>query len=343
MSSLESLPPDQRAVLTLVLQRGRSYDEIASMLSIERAAVRDRALAALDALGPSTRVPAPQRALITDDLLGQLPERVEEQVRENLASSASERVWARVLAGELAPIASKALPEIPASQAAAEPKASQEATGLAEPAPELAAAISAATAETKPQGQGRGLPQPVPGARASSRRGGTILLVLAGLIVVAVVVIVIVANSGSNTNTTATKASTTPAGTTAGTTTGTSTTPHLVAQINLHPPSASSKAVGIADVVTEGKLTALVVAAAHLPPNTRHNAYAVWLSSSGGTARLLGYVSPGVGKNGDLKTTGQLPTNAASFNEVLITLETTTNTKTPGPTVLQGALALNGG
>jgi hypothetical protein len=73
MASLDSLPPDQRAVLQMVLQRGRNYDEIAGMLSIDRAAVRERALSALDALGPGTRVPAERRALITDYLLGQLP------------------------------------------------------------------------------------------------------------------------------------------------------------------------------------------------------------------------------------------------------------------------------
>ena len=58
MASLDTLPPDQRAVLQLVLQRGRSYDDIAKLLSIDRAAVRERALRALDALGPQTRVAA---------------------------------------------------------------------------------------------------------------------------------------------------------------------------------------------------------------------------------------------------------------------------------------------
>src|SRR5581483_3559712 len=51
MASLDSLPPDQRAVLQMVLQRGRSYDDIAEMLSIDRASVRRRALEAFDELG----------------------------------------------------------------------------------------------------------------------------------------------------------------------------------------------------------------------------------------------------------------------------------------------------
>src|SRR5205085_10566488 len=87
MASLESLPADQRAVLQMVLQRGRSYDQIADMLSIDRAAVRQRALHALDALGPHTRVPPERRALITDYLLGQLPDRVAADTRDRLAES----------------------------------------------------------------------------------------------------------------------------------------------------------------------------------------------------------------------------------------------------------------
>lgn len=113
MASLENLPADQRAVLQLVLKRGRTYDEIARLLSIDRAAVRARALAAFDALGPQTRVPPERRALITDYLLGQLPPRVRTVTRDRLAESAIERAWARVLSAELAPVANGPLPDIP--------------------------------------------------------------------------------------------------------------------------------------------------------------------------------------------------------------------------------------
>jgi hypothetical protein len=50
MTELDRLPPDQRAVLSLVLDRGKSYGEVAEMLAIPERAVRDRAHAALDAL-----------------------------------------------------------------------------------------------------------------------------------------------------------------------------------------------------------------------------------------------------------------------------------------------------
>jgi hypothetical protein len=146
MSSLDSLPADQRAVLQLVLQRGRSYDDIAAMLSIDRAGVRDRALAALDSLGPQTRVAPERRALITDYLLGQLPGPVADQVRDRLAQSASERAWARVLSSELAPLSSGPLPEIPAEAAGGAPLANETAASEL-PAPMPAPAEPAAATE----------------------------------------------------------------------------------------------------------------------------------------------------------------------------------------------------
>jgi hypothetical protein len=66
MSRFDDLPPDLRATLSLLLDRGKSYAEIADMLAIPESAVRDRAHAALDALSagpaPSTKAPsAPSR------------------------------------------------------------------------------------------------------------------------------------------------------------------------------------------------------------------------------------------------------------------------------------------
>jgi hypothetical protein len=49
-TELDRLPPDQRAVLSLVLDRGKSYAEVSELLGIPEGAVRDRAHAALDAL-----------------------------------------------------------------------------------------------------------------------------------------------------------------------------------------------------------------------------------------------------------------------------------------------------
>lgn len=50
MREMEQLPPDQRAVLSLVLTQQKSYSEVASVLGVSEQAVRERAHAALDAL-----------------------------------------------------------------------------------------------------------------------------------------------------------------------------------------------------------------------------------------------------------------------------------------------------
>jgi len=49
-------------------------------------------------------------------------------------------------------------------------------------------------------------------------------------------------------------------------------------------------------------------------------------------------VNPAVGKNGQLKTAGGLPTNASHYQKLLVTLETKSNPKTPGTIILEGTL-----
>jgi hypothetical protein len=333
MASLESLPSDQRAVLELVLRRGRSYDEIAQLLSIDRAGVRERALAALDALGPEANVPPERRALITDYLLGQLPERVAQDTRERLGESAGERAWARVVASELAPLAGRPLPEIPVGPVSAERSAAAEPveTVRREPTPQPSPAPSAAAtpraAEPRPAGRG-------PGRARSSRRGGAILLGALAAIVIAAIVVVIVASGGSSKPKTTAHGSTTAR---TGTSTSASATP--LAQINLVSPTTGSNTAGIALVIRQGTVTAIAIRAQHVPANTHNDAYAVWLSNAPSDSVRLGFVNPSVGSNGILQALGQLPSNAAHYKQVLVTLETTQNPRTPGTIVLEGALS----
>ena len=347
MASLDSLPADQRAVLELVLKRGRTYDEIARMLSIDRAGVRERALSAFDALGPPTRVPPERRALITDYLLGQLPTKVAEDTRQRLAQSAGERAWARVLASELEPIAVSPLPEIP-TEGAREPQPAAAAVPAPEPVVATAAAAEpppASAAEPAGASQPRGL-----AARPSSRRGGIILLSLGALVVVAaVVVIALLSNGGSKKNSTTTAsqpAATSSTPTTSSTpSTSTSTTTaangaKLVAQINLTAPTsaAATKPVGVALVLKQGKNTGIAIRAQNLPANGKHDAYAVWLYKSSKDSHILGFVNPAVGTNGVLQAEAALPTNAGHFSQLLVTKETQQSPKSPGTIVLQGVL-----
>jgi Sigma-70, region 4 len=345
MASLDNLPADQRAVLQLVLQRGRSYDEIAAMLSIDRAAVRQRALGALDALGPETGVSDESRSLITDYLLGQLPPGVSASVRERLAESPTDRAWARVVASELAPLASGPLPEIPVEAARAE-SASGTGRRRSDPGRSEPPAVASASYDDAEEASRRAGPSgdEPPSERRASRRGGALVLGLAAAAVIIAVVLIIVLGNGGSSHKTGTQASTTPPTTTpaSGTTTSGSTTSttatKVLGQINLTPPDSSSKAAGIAEILKQGTTDGIAIVAQDIPPNSKHDAYAVWLYSSPTDAKILGFVNPGVGKNGRLSTAGPLPTNAGQFRELIVTLETQAKPKQPGKIILQGQL-----
>jgi hypothetical protein len=346
MSSVDTLPGDQRAVLQLVLGRGRSYEEIARLLSINPDSVRERARVALDTLGPQTGVAAEDRARIGDYLLGQLPAEHVEEVRGLIAGSPRARAWARVLSSELAPLASGPLPEIPVDAAAEQ----------VEPIP-APAADERETAPAAAEGRPR-----------SSRLGGMIVIAV-GVIVVIVVLVIILNSGGSNppkqaavttsttstttapaassTTTPAASSSSTAAGTStattgagSSTTTSTTTGAKVVAQVNLTPTAAGSKAAGIAEVLREGTTDGIAIVAQNIPPNTAYppNAYAVWLYNSPTDARILGFVNPGVGANQRLSTAGGLPSNASHYKQLIVTLETVATPKTPGAVVLQGTL-----
>ena len=362
MASLDSLAPDQRAVLDLVLRRGRSYDDIAQLLAIDRAAVRARALAAFDSIGPETGISSESRALITDYLLGQLPARVAEQTRERLAGSPYDRAWARVVASELEPMAAQPLPEIPDGSRAPAAAPSEPRSAADQPAP---------AARTRSQARA---PRRVPrlSDRPSSRRGGAIMLGVGALVVVVVVVVLVALISGgsspkhastvgstpSGTPTTGTSAAGTSAtastGTTStGATTGTSTTgtstagtsstgsstgnAKIVGQTNLNPPSGSGSAKGVGLIVKDGSAYGIILEAQGVAPNN-HNAYAAWLYNSPTDSVRLGFVNPAVGKTGKLEVGSALPANAGHYKELLLTLETQTAPKTPGTIVLQGPL-----
>jgi hypothetical protein len=372
MATLESLPPDQRAVLQLVLQRGRTYDQIAAMLSIDRAAVRNRALAAFDALGPQTRVGPERRALITDYLLGQLPPRVADQVYDRLGIAPAERAWARIMSSELAMLAPGGLPEIPSG------------TPRKRPAPASPDAPSGERAPTRRRGAARPVPSTTPdgadsqpadddsqiadedsgsyGRRdadatgaAASRRGGWIVIGAVVLVAVIVIVIAVAIANGGSSNTRSTSSARAPSTTTSGSTgtstpstastPSTSTTPSktsakTISEFGLTSPTGDKKTYGEAKVIKEGTEEGVVIDAVGVTPNTKSNAYAVWLTNGGSSSHLLGFVTPAVKANGKLETVGPLPTDAADYKQVVVSIETQPKPTAPGTVILQGELGL---
>lgn len=136
MSGLETLPPDQRAALRLILTQGRGYAELATLLKLDVEAVRSRARGGAAALaGPGAAPPAHLRARIVDYLLGQQDDGERLVTFAELAESAAACAWARRLRDRLAPLARDelpSLPDAPANGAIADPaRTSTEGTPLA--------------------------------------------------------------------------------------------------------------------------------------------------------------------------------------------------------------------
>lgn len=316
MTSVETLDDTQRAVVQLVLKQGKSYADIADLLGLDADAVGTRAHAALDALGPSTAgLSASRRAEVADYLLGQQTAAQRAVTREHLAGSAPARAWARSVAAELRPLAAGELPEIPD-------------------------AAPAVDADDEEDG---GEPLRADGPRRSSRMGG--ILLLAGVaVIVAVVVVLLVTGGSDDSSTTSTAASSsTPAPsqtqqqqTGAQQQTGPQPTP--VAQINLKAAGGSG-AVGVAQVLAQGNQRELAILGQNLAPSTKTGAYAVWLYTSQGNAKLLGFVDPPVGKSGKFQNVIAVPAGANRYKELVVTRERGTP-KQPGTIVLRGPLTL---
>jgi plasmid stability protein len=324
MSRLDDLPPDQRATLSLLLRSRKSYGEVAALLSIRERAVHDRAHAALAVLAArqAREVPAERREQVGDYLLGQqsaVAERL--ATRSYLEGSPAARAWATALASELAPMAGDTLAEIP---------------GPVEPS-----AAAPAPTPGRPHARPDATPSRRPGPSApSSRLGGALLL--AAIVAGIVVAVVLIANSGGGSSKHDNAATGGSAGTeTAGSSTSTGATAKEEKRITLKSPNPASKAVGVAEVLSEGKQYAFYLAAEHLPPSKGKGFfYAVWLYNSPTSHEALSR-SPEVAANGSLQGGALLPADAGKYHTMLLTRETSSRPTSPGPVVLRGAFALH--
>jgi hypothetical protein len=308
MGRLDQLPPDQRAVLQLLLKQGKSYDEIASLLRIDRSAVQARAHEALDALGPedAADLPPARQNEIADYLLGQQDASQQQATRTSLEGSAPGRAWARVVSSELRELSPGALPEIPAEGAA-----------------ELDEAFDALEARKAARDE----------HERSSKLGGVLLLV--GLGIAIAVALVLVLNGGDD------KKATGPVGggtttTQASTSTNTATTPQVEAQINLFPPSGAKKPLGVANVVTQQGQRGIALVGQDMPATGGKFAYAMWLTSAS-AAKRLGFF-PAVKANGRMQGFVLAPADFANYTKLVVTRETQKDPKTPGRVVLSGDL-----
>lgn len=327
MSGFDELAPDQKAVLQLLLKRGKSYDEIAGLLRLDRASVRERALDALDALGQdATGEPqtpdelSPERQdEIADHLLLQQTVSERAATRRFLETSARGRAWARAVAAELGPVAGGALPDIPAEAA------------------EVAAAFDALDEQTAARER----------QETSSKLGGVLILAAVGALVALGLLVLLRGIGGlGGEDEPAPRAEAPPrpacvaiaagaTGTTGATGAAAAVDPGAIPQqqINLAPLVGSkSEALAVAIIADGG----LAFQAEKLPPN--EFGYEVWLWNSASEAISLGFGTFDPKTRRLVGAAERLPAGAENCSSLVITRERSKDSPTPGPIVLGGPI-----
>jgi hypothetical protein len=325
---LDALAPDQRAVVQLVLQRERSYAQIAELLKISEDAVRARAHAGLSALAPEVELPADKVAQVADFLLGQQNGKPRQSTRKLLREDEGARAWAEAVRERLADVGE--VPEVPPSPTSTQADDVAAAAGLAEPAKPAP--------RPRPMREGRrpvADTEPEP-AGSSSRLGGALLIGGAVLAIVVVVLALFVFKGDDD------KDSPSKAGASASATATPTATPQQVGQIALK--GVGSKASGVMTLYAAQGQLAFTLQGAKVPKNKANEAYAVWFTTPGGGSQRLGFAQP-VTANGQLGTTGprtadldKFPTWLAKYKQVVVSRERNGSAKKPGPVVLRGAL-----
>jgi hypothetical protein len=332
---LDALAPDQRAVVQLVLQRDRSYAQIAELLKISEDAVRARAHAGLGALAPEVELPADKIAQISDFLLGQQNGKPRQATRKLLRDDEAARQWAETVRASLEDVGE--VPDLPAGGGKA---TAQAASPLEAGDPLEAAADEPAkpAARPRPLREGRrpvAATEPEPAA-SSSRLGGALLIGGAVLAIVIVVLALFVFKGDdkddSPKSAAAASATTTP-----------TATPQQVGQITLKGVNGSKGAGLMTLYAAQGQL-AFTLQGTNVPKNKSNEAYAVWFTTPGGGSRRLGFAQP-VTSNGQLGTTGprtadldKFPRWLAKYKQVVVSRERNGSAKQPGPVVLRGSL-----
>jgi hypothetical protein len=347
MSPLQTLAPDQRAVLELLLRQGRSYAELSELLGLPEDAVRERAHTALAALAPGHAAPIGEDGAVADWILGQLARDEASSTRDAVSRMPAWREWAAEVTDRLGEVDGATVPEVPGPAAEPKPKpAAKPRSSRPRPVRDGAAPTKAA-APVKAQRPAR---EHSPGTPSIAAAGGGAVAQLrssklGGAILIGVLVLLVAAflfwflgrgDDNSNQPTAAAPSATaTP-----------SATPDVVVQVPLQ--GVGNKAQGLMQVVKrdDGKLV-FALGANKIPPNKQREVYAVWFTKKGGAPRNLGFAQARVGKNGVFTTGGPQQGQEDAFAKWLADYDTvvvaradaqSAKAKQPGQIVLRGTL-----
>jgi hypothetical protein len=352
MSPLQTLAPDQRAVLELLLRQGRSYAQLSDLLGLPEDAVRTRAHAALSALAPDRPAPIGEDGAVADWILGQQAGDEASRTRDAIARMPAWRAWAVDVTDRLNEVDGATVPEVPAAddgEAAAKPGPARPAKGRAKnaakspsarPRPLRDAAPAAATESPRAERRERGAPALATAGGAatglrSSRLGGAILIGVLVLLIAGFLFWFLTRGDDNNSPSTPAAATATP-----------TATPQVVVEVPM--TGVGTKAAGLMRVFKrdDGKLV-FALAADKMPANKSREVYAVWFTKKGGAPRNLGFAQAQVGKNGVFTTGGPQQGQEVAFAQWLtqygkvVVARAAANSaasKQPGQVVLQGTL-----
>jgi hypothetical protein len=349
MATFDQLPAEQRAIIELVVTRGRTYDALADVLQVSATRVRELALDALVELAPvsSQRVDPQWRSQIADYLLGQQSGAESTATEAHLRRSEPGRTWALSLLDSLdALYANGDRPAIP------EPDESGRGRKGDGAGPGVAVAEAQEETKTrerdrkrdrdrdrereKPAEKPRERAALSPAAQDALRRRRLIGAGIGAVVLAALVVgILALAGvfSGDDDNGSSSKASTTTP-----TTPAAGSTQALGVALQ---PLGGVKASGSAYIVSQGGKPVLAVQAT-LPPLTakqRKAAYNVWLYNNPNDAFSIGaQFTDAQGKYQGVK---ELPANYKRYKFIDISREPVDRNGThSGNSVMRGALTL---
>ena len=345
MPTFDQLPAEQRAIIELVVQRGRSYDELADALQITPERVRELAHDALVELSPRSakRVDEDRRPQIADYVLGQQGSAEETATRNHLKRSEAGRMWILSLMDSLEHMYEDGkAPDVPEAGPVDE-----------EDRPGRRDRERGRDRERPSRERGRREREPLRGDRARGRdrerdrdkdrdkdrereprrrealspeaeravRKRRIAGIVGGLLILGALIAVVL-TLVIDTEVKEARAPTT----------------RVVGQLLLNPIEGGDRNnQGIAVVAQRGDDRSLIVQA-RLKPTEKDQAYEVWLYNSDGDAVSLG--AQVTDKNGNYQGAGRLPAPLDKYKFIDVSLEKLDrNTAHSGQSVLRGEIA----
>jgi hypothetical protein len=311
MATFDQLSAEQRAIVELVLQQGKTYPELAEMLGMPESRVRELARDALVELAPvSVRgVEADWRGQLADYVLGQQSGPEATATKGHLRRSEAARSWARSLLDSLEQLyANGSVPAIPDGE-----------RGRAKrpPAAPSAAPAGAAGLRAAPSGA-RGLASdPIMRRRLLAAVAAAVVILLAVLVWP---IGLLTRDDDKSSSASSDNQSSTQGG-------------------NQNQAAATKGPAGIAIVVDQGGKKQLLVQAARLAPSGQNEGYYVWLYNSPSDARSLG--GQVTDQQGNYQAIGPFPADYAKYRFIDVTRQPVgknPNVKHSGQSVLRGPM-----